>query len=300
MGKKDRYGHDRTMVIAVIVLFLFCIAISTLGYWKIKSVDRRIMESEENMEEMKVHMKLSEGLAEQAEYLKAIEFLENETVKYREFVQEQQEYLIWLLGVVGTAFLALMAFLGYESRKKISDIFQEKYVEQVEDEIAGFIGGASQRKYLLRCIKKEKQAKEKKILFLNQTEKNDNIEKVYTFLERCGYRVAEKAVKGSLKEERIRNMAKKYGLIIYQVNQAEYQKKRNPDESGNENNAEENERNFIKIARICDERKIHVIFFCAGGNRIELEKCSNPFYVSSVNFAATLLERINSVLYLQE
>lgn len=58
------------------------------------------------------------GSIEQTEYMKAIEYLETETTKYRGFVEKQQDYLVWLIGLVGTGFLAFLGFWGIENRKK--------------------------------------------------------------------------------------------------------------------------------------------------------------------------------------
>lgn len=297
MKKKiHKYNHNA----AIIILFIFCVTV-LFGYFKIKSMNRRIQESEAKIAEMEIQIQPSSENTDQTEYMKAVEFLENETAKYREFIQEQQEYLIWLLGVVGAAFLALMAFLGFESRKNISDMFQEQYVKLVKDEITGFIGGVGREEYLIRCIEKEEQAKKKKILFLKQKKKDEDFEKIYDFLEKQEYCVEEEVIKECAEEKKINRLIKKYNVVIYQVGQSEYEKdtRVNRQAAGitNTEMGVNEEKNYEKIARKCNENGIYGIFYCVGGKRINLEKCNFPFYVSSVNFGATLLERINSVLY---
>lgn len=298
--KTHKYNHNTAIIIAIFILFIFCV-MALLGYLKMESMNRRIQESEEKIAVMEIQIHPSAGATEQTEYMKAVEFLENETEKYRKFIQEQQEYLIWLLGVVGAAFLALMTFLGIESKNNISDIFQEQYVKLVKDEIAHFIGGVDQKEYLIRCVKKEEQAKNKKILFLKQEKKDEDFEKIYDFLEKQEYCVEEEVIKESVEEKRINRLIKKYKVVIYQVGQSEYEKDtRVGRQAAGINNTEtgaNEEKNYEKIARQCNEKGIYGIFYCVGGKRINLEKCNFPFYVSSVNFGATLLERINSVLY---
>lgn len=321
---KKKNNHNTAMIIAVLILFIFCV-MALFGYLKMKSMNRRIQESEIKIADMEIRIQPSSEATDQTEYMKAVEFLENETAKYREFVQEQQEYLIWLLGVVGAAFLALMAFLGFESRKHISDMFQEQYVKLVKEEIAEFIGGVDREEYLIRCIEKEKRAKEKKILFLKQEKKDEDLDKIYDFLKKQKYCVREKVIKESVKEKKVNHLIKKYNVVIYQVSQSEYEKDKwvnrqaaritdteigvnterasagetdvNIQGSINGETGTNKEKNYEKIARQCNERGIYGIFYCVGGKRINLENCNFPFYVSSVNFGATLLERINSVLY---
>jgi len=301
MKKKiHKYNHRTAIIIAILILFIFCVMV-LFGYFKMKSMNRRIQKSEEKIADMEIQIQPSSRATGQTEYIKAVEFLENETVKYREFIQEQQEYLIWLLGVVGAAFLALMAFLGFESRKNISEMFQEQYAKQVKDEIANAIGGVGREEYLIRCVEKEKCAKEKKILFLKQENEDEDFEKIYDFLEKQKYCVGEKVIKESVEERKINHFIKKYDLVIYQVGQSEYEKEKqvNKQEAGTTNTETRvnKEKNYEKIARQCNEKGIYAIFYCVGGKRINLENCNFPFYVSSVNFGATLLERINSVLY---
>lgn len=298
--KNHKYNHNAAIIIAVLILFIFCVTV-LFGYFKIKSMNRRIQELEAKIADMEIQIQPSSKNTDQTEYMKAVEFLENETAKYREFIQEQQEYLIWLLGVVGAAFLALMAFLGFESRKNISDMFQEQYVKLVKDEITGFIGGVGREEYLIRCIEKEERAKKKKILFLKQKKKDEDFEKIYDFLKKQEYCVEEEVIKESVEEKKIDRLIKKYNVVIYQVGESEYEKDiRVNRQAAGINNTEtgaNEEKNYEKIARQCNENGIYGIFYCVGGKRINLENCNFPFYVSSVNFGATLLERINSVLY---
>lgn len=322
--KTHKYNHNTAIIIAVFILFIFCV-IALLGYFKMKSMNRRIQESEAKITDIEIQIQPYAGATEQTEYMKAVEFLENETEKYREFIQEQQEYLIWLLGAVAAAFLGLMAFLGFESRKNISDMFQEQYVKLVKDEITKFIGGVDQEEYLIRCIEKEERAKKKKILFLKQEKRDGDFEKIYDFLEKQEYCVKEKVIKESVNENKINRLVNKYDVIIYQVGQSEYEKSKqvnrqatritdtemgvtterftagevtvNVQESINGETGTNKEKNYEKIARQCNKKGAYGIFYCAAGQRIDLGKCNFPFYVSSVNFGATLLERINSVLY---
>lgn len=303
MKKKTHKFNNTVIIIVILMLFIFCI-VALFGYFKMKSMNRRIQESEAKITDMEIRIHPSAGAAEQTEYMKAVEFLKNETEKYREFIQEQQEYLIWLLGVVGAAFLALMAFLGVENRKNISDMFQEQiqeqYVKLVKEEITKLIG-VGREEYLTRCIEREEQAKNKKILFLKQKKKDEDFEKIYDFLEKQEYCVREKVIKESVNENKINCLIEKYDVVIYQVGQSEYEQNNQVNRQaagiiGTETRANQ-EKNYEKIARQCNEKGVYGIFYCVGGKRIDLGKCNFPFYVSSVNFGATLLERINSVLY---
>lgn len=290
--------RDSAIHIAIIIFFISFVTTS-YGYFKIRPMNEKIQGLEERITKIETQMKQSAKPAEQTEYLKTIEFLETETTKYRGFIQEQQNYLIWLFGVAAAVFLTLMAFLGIESRKKISDIFQKQYAEMVDDEINNFIGGKEQKEYLMRCIRKEREAKKKKILFLKQRESDPNLERIYEFLKDHEYNVQQKKIKNSMKKETIGKIIKGYNVVIYQVDESECERDKSkgvPEQSQCGVNKETGEeKNYVKISNQCNEQRIYGIFYSV--NRIDLTKCNSCFYVSTANFGATLLDRINSILY---
>lgn len=293
-----KFIHDFVIHIAIIIFFL-AFVITSYGYFKIRPMNEKIQELEKRITKIETQMKQTEKPAEQTEYLKTIEFLESETTKYRGFIQEQQNYLIWLFGVAAAVFLTLMAFLGIESRKKISDIFQEQYAEMVNDKLNNFIGGEGQKEYLMGCIRKEREAKEKKILFLKQKESDQNFERIYQFLKDHEYNVQQKKIKNFMKERAIGKIIKGYNLVIYQVDESECEMGESkgvpeqPQCSANKKTGEE--KNYVKISNQCNDQKIYVIFYSK--NHINLSRCKSLFYVSTSNFWATLLDRINSILY---
>ena len=293
-----KFINDFAIHIAIIIFFLLFV-ITSYGYSKMRPVNEKIQGLEERITKVETQMKQSEGPTDQTEYLKTIEFLEKETTKYRGFIQEQQNYLIWLFGVAAAVFLTLMAFLGIESRKKISDIFQKQYAEMVDDEINNFIGGKEQKEYLMRCIRKERDAKKKKILFLKQRESDPNLERIYEFLKDHEYNVQQKKIKNSMKKETIGKIIKGYNVVIYQVDESECERDKSkgvPEQSQCGVNKETGEeKNYVKISNQCNEQRIYGIFYSV--NRIDLTKCNSCFYVSTANFGATLLDRINSILY---
>lgn len=293
-----KFIHDSAIHIAIIIFFLSFVIIS-YGYFKIRPLNEKIQGVEERITKIETQMKQSEKPADQTEYLKTIEFLESETTKYRGFIQEQQNYLIWLFGVAAAVFLTLMAFLGIESRKKISDIFQEQYAEMVNDKLNNFIGGGEQKEYLMGCIRKEREAKEKKILFLKQRKADQNFEKIYEFLKDHGYNVQQKKIKNSMKEEAIGKIIKGYNAVIYQVDESECDMDQSKDVSEQSQcsvkEEKEEKKNYIKISNQCNKHRVYGIFYSV--NQIDLSKCKSLLYVSTANFWATLLDRINSILY---
>lgn len=290
--------RDSAIHIAIIIFFLSFV-ITSFGYFNMRSVKEQIEDTEERVTKIEMQMKVFEKPFDQTEYLKAIEFLENETTKYRDFIQEQQNYLIWLFGVAAAVFLTLMAFLGIESREKISDIFQKQYAEMVNDKINNFIGGGEQKEYLMGCIEKERKAKKKRILFLKQRESDQNLERIYEFLKDQGYNVQQKKIKSSMKKETLDKIIKGYNAVIYQVDKSEYEAKETDNKSEKSkskvNKKTEEEKNYVKISKLCNVHKIYGIFYSV--NQIDLSKCQSLSYVSTANFWATLLDRINSVLY---
>lgn len=287
-SNKNKYENMLLSLLFVIWMMMFLF----LGY-EFHEIQHITVKTDEMLADIeRFDQQIPEGSSiEQTEYLKTIDFLENETAKYRDFVEKQQEYLVWLLGLIGSGAVAVLAFLGIKSRKDVTRIFQEKYVELVQNEISDFIGGERKEQYLLECIEKENRAKNKKILFVLQKDEDRDLEKIYELLKEQGYQVAEKKVESPVSENQIHRIVTDCKVLIYQMAEKEYEK----------NGPAEEERSYVQISEKCNEKGIYGIIFCKDHKGINRDVWSPSFYMNSANFGSTVLERLYTVLYfLQE
>ena len=227
-------------------IILCCLLIISYQFYHINQM---YQEFEKNIHTQNLHYQ-SET---QTEYTQTIDFLENEIAKYREFVERQQDYLIKLVNLIGIILTALFGFFEIRGRKDISNIIQEQYASQVKSEMSKFIGGEDKKKYLDKCIEKEEDAKNKKILFLLQHKGSKNLIEVYNILENQQYQVEKIKVSEKVKDREINSWVEKYGIIIYQVAETEWrQPEFEPDESVT----------YARIAKKCNENKVYGILHC--------------------------------------
>lgn len=283
ISKKKKQNKWNSMVVFSIgLLLLLLFEVICFNY----CVNKRITKMEETICNLENKNQAVDSL-EQTEYLKAIEYLETETTKFREFVEKQQDYLIWLIGLVGTGFLTILSFLGIENRKKISELFKEQYKDQVESEITEYIGGQKKVEYLMKCIEKEKTAKSKKILFLlHQEVKDKKLDTIYTILQNQEYAVQRRILKNSTKEEEIGKIVDEYDVVIYRAHVSELADEKNSTDTL-----------YAKVSRKCNEKEIYGILYYTGRERFNEKEYNFSFYISIANQPATLLERLNNVLY---
>lgn len=287
---KDSSKCDRMMIIFLIILFLFLVFLLS-GWYGLDHMKTEVNNMKADIEYLKQQTPFS-STNKETDYLNAIEFMENETEKYREFVQQQQQFIISLLGVIGTGLAAITTFIGIKSKKDVSNIFHDEYAVQVDDKIAKFIGGHDQVQYLEESIQKEKTARDKKILFLLQDNPDKNLKRICNSLCDQGYKAEERIICGSLCDARISSIIKGYNLVIYQVSKYEFL---NGEYSESGCPGSGSDLNFRKIASECNRKKIFCVLYCTG--RINTNLCDLSFYVNTANYGSTALERIYNVLY---
>lgn len=270
--------------ITFIILMIIFLALILYGLFQIHEVSREISEIKYDVEQLKQNPSPAHAIA-QSEYLKTIEFLEQETEKFRYFVEDQQDFLVWLIGIIGAGFVALMTLLGIKSRKDISQTIKEVYAAEIKDVMEDFIGGPKRVRFLDDSIKRERNARETEILIIFQKDKDDNLLKIYKFLVKQGYQVNKTNVTERI--DGLERLIKQYCMIIYQVGEEEYKKTE-------KELLEEKNLNSATLAQICDKKGIFCTLYCTQRLNSEL----NSLYVNKANFASTVLERIYNILYL--
>lgn len=256
-----------------------CILLVIFGAYWFYHIEQTMQRLEKDVEMFKQQVQV----VEPTEFTQALDFLENETTKYRRFVENQQDFLLWIMGVIGVGLTGLFTFFEIKGRKDIKKIIQEQYKDQVEKEMAGFIGGSQKLAYLKNCVEKEEQAKRKKILFVVQNEENKNLDEVYKILEEQEYSVEKKKLREKkIKDREICKLVEECDIIIYQTDKSE-------SEVPDENVA------YARIARKCNDEKVFCILYCEG--RLNRELYKDLFYINNANYGLTVMERIFNLLY---
>lgn len=269
MKSKKYYGLYLCMIIIVSAMFI-------LGICEVHHVERVLCEMQRDIDTMNVHS----NATTQTEYAQTVDFVENEFAKFREFVEKQQEFLIWLIGLVGVALTSTVAFFEIKGRKDISNIIREQYVDRTQEEIADFIGGEKKVKYLMDCIEKEEIAKSRKILFVLHKNENENLRKVYEILKKQKYLVKKDRIGDTVDEDKISCWVEKNDIIIYQVGEKEFT----------------NEIVFYpKISDMCNKKEVYCILYSE--QNINRSLYDSGFYVSNANYGLTVIERIVNLLY---
>lgn len=259
------------------MIIIIC-AIFILGICEFYHIKRVLCELRQDINMMNIHS----DLTTQTEYMQTIDFLENETEKFREFVEKQQEFLIWLIGLAGVILTGVFAFFEIKGREDISKIIREQYENQTQKEISNIIGGEEKIKYLKNCIKKEEEAKNKKILFVFHNNENINLRKVYEILEKQRYSVKEQTIGILVQDEEICRWTEENDIIVYQVGEDEL-------ENANENVA------YARVSKTCNSKEVYCILYCE--KHIERELYKSCFYVNNANYGLTAIERIFNLLY---
>ena len=267
------------------VCFLIWIVTAVLGAFKIYEMDQNYRELKQDISIVNQHDK-EETVNE---YTQTIDFLENEMNKYRDFAERQQNFLIWLIGLLGVGLTALIGFFEIKGRSDISRIIQEQYQNSVRKEFESLIGGEERVQYLESSIEKEQSAKNKKILFIFQNDASIALNKVYKIMKIQSYHVDKINIDNtSITDRKIRKWVRDYELIIYQVAS---------DESWKKDEDSDPEVVYARIAKACDDYKTYGILYCENGIKTAPDLLKESFYTGPANFSLTLMERMYSLLY---
>ena len=168
---------------AWICLLLGLLVVTIVGGCQFYRMNQKYSELRQDISLMNFHAEPEN----QNEYTQTIDFLENEMTKFREYTENQQDFLLWLLGAIG-------------GREKIQ--------------------------YLESGIQKEEHAKNRKILFIirgDDENRKGTLNQVYRMLEMQQYKVNKCFISSGkvIEEGRIQRWAKNYGILVYQPADAE-------------------------------------------------------------------------------
>lgn len=144
MQRRKMNGWEKIFFGFTTVCFLIWIVTAILGVSKIYEMNQNYRELRQDISIVNQH----DEKETVNEYTQTIDFLENEMNKYRDFTERQQDFLIWLIGLLGVGLTALIGFFEIKGRSDISRIIQEQYQNSVRKEFESFIGGEKNVQYL--------------------------------------------------------------------------------------------------------------------------------------------------------
>lgn len=269
--------------ISFILPIFFCCAVIFCAY-EFYHMEQEICELRKDVKIVNLHS----DSTTQTEYAQTIDFMENEFAKYRGFIEKQQDFLIWLVGIIGAALTGLFTFFQIKGRKDIEHIIREQYTSQVQEEMGRFIGGQDQIIYLKNCIEKEERAKNKEILFVFQNTESESLMRVYELLEEQRYQVKKKKLRKPIIEREINRWTDENDIIVYQVDKSEF---KSDDVKIDESVA------YARLSKECDNKNVYSILYCENNTALERSLYKSSFYTSNANYGLTVIEQIFYLLY---
>lgn len=284
----------KKLEILEILLAIFIILCGIILFVKIHYMEKDLFELQQDIYTINQYS----SSATETEYIQVINFLENEIAKFRDFVENQQAFLAQLIGGIGALATGMLAFLGIKGRKDISNIIQEKYAEQVENELADIIGGQDKIIYLQNCVARQKKAENKKILFVFQEKEQRELMEVYRELKDGGFQVKKKSIDKVVRDKEISSWVEDNDIIIYQVDESEMVKDdHQPERFKTVRNQPDENVTYARLARECNNKKVYGILFCNKYRGLNPKRYDSFFYISAANYGLTVMERIYNLLY---
>lgn len=273
---------------AWICLLLGLLVVTIIGGCQFYRMHQKYSELRQDISLMNFHAEPEN----QNEYTQTIDFLENEMTKFREYTENQQDFLLWLLGAFGVTATALMAYLGVQNRKDISGIIRDSYQSIIQKEMADLIGGREKIQYLESGIQKEEYAKNRKILFIirgDDENRTGTLNQVYRMLEMQQYKVDKYFISSGkiIEKKQMKKWVKNYEILVYQPAD---------EEDGSAAAGKPGKPAYQTLSSYCKENHRFCLFYCENF-KINLGSSQPNFYASTVNYGLTLLERLYTLLY---
>ena len=270
---------------AWICLLLGLLVVTIVGGCQFYRMHQKYSELRQDISLMNFHAEPEN----QNEYTQTIDFLENEMTEFREYTENQQDFLLWLLGAFGVTATALMAYLGVQNRKDISGIIRDSYQSIIQNEMADLIGGREKIQYLESGIQKEEHAKNRKILFIirgDDENRTGTLNQVYRMLEMQQYKVDKYFISSGkiIEKDQMKKWVKNYEILVYQPADAE------------DGSVAAGKPAYQTISAYCKENHRFCLLYCENF-KITLDSSQPNFYASTVNYGLTLLERLYTLLY---
>ena len=269
------------MSIVLVVSSIAAIVISSTANSKVKELEHQISQ---------ITTQQQAGMDSPTE--QTVAFLESELQRHREFIQDQENHLIWLVSAVGALAIFLLSITGLSNRREIKNTIEENYKQEVNWQIDKMIGGENNRIYLENAVQNEKDAKQKKVLFVYESDNEENAKDRYSKkileytqdeLEDLEFNVSRKIKGHDFTKENLEKIIKKYDVIVYEV-------------GAEEDNDKKGTPLYVSFFEACDQfHKYGVMYYDKG--RLTNFDTKARLYTSTVNMRLTLRQQIFSILY---
>ena len=220
-----------------------------------------------------------------------VAFLESEIQRHREFIQDQENHLIRLVSTIGALAIFILSITGLSNRREIKNTIEENYKQEVNWQIDKMIGGENNRIYLENAVQNEKDAKQKKVLFVYESDNEENAKDRYSKkileytqdeLEDLEFNVSRKIKGHDFTKENLEKIIKKYDVIVYEVGAKE-----DDDKKGTPL--------YVSFFKACDQFHKYGVMYYEG--RLTKFDAKARLYTSTVNMRLTLRQQIFSILY---
>ena len=203
---------------AIVLCMVFCMA-SMLKYTQFKNELQRLQSEVSSIQEGVVTVR------EETQTEQTISYLETEMTRHREFIESQENRLVWLVGIIGSFAVVLLAYVGLENRRAIKQTVREQYGDAVSEVVGEMIGSKENEQYLKQAVMAERKAKTTGVLFLyfnnKRLEGSDSRKRLMTAedeLLEAGFKVRHKKYHLNSDQSDFEDLMKKDEIIVFEVN----------------------------------------------------------------------------------
>lgn len=290
-----------------------------MNVYEVKNVNKRNEDkiSELQKELNKINLTSAGNKTKASEYEEMIDYLESEMSKHREFIENERQFLIWLMAVIGTVSLIILGFAGFSNRKEIEDTVNrtvdgfskeafERKLENLLEEDPTFKHSYAKVDYLKAAVEKQKRIRETNIVIFYQEDQNPGVLRdcKQLFDKQC--KVIEhssKMITDTGNDFNIKTLLPDGKcIVVYEVNKKEYIDGSNSNRSNNNATQNGNESQnqtpqyyeYEKVYESCNNNNIYCILY-TGSGRI------NPIsgtYTAISNTGVSLYQYLNTLINL--
>lgn len=305
---RHRWGYRMLFIIVIVILFV------EGGYslYKVKKLDLAVQKNSNKIEKIEtIPQNGQQSVIDSDENI--LEYMKSEITEYREFIQNERDFLVTLVGMCAAALLALAGFIGLSTTKdienKVEEIFEDRVKDIIEENVQSvvkekaenitddyiekelFDSDRGKMKYLKDAINRQQKRKNRKILFLIQEGVNENIlTSVQKLLREKELNISEISETyeslNSMSDKILIEYCKQYFIVVYQVNM----------EMEVDSRSGEAEVFYQRLANLSEENAINCILYSLSGSGRRLEELQPSIYVSLANTATSIIQQILTLL----
>lgn len=246
-----------------------------------------------------------------------LSYMESEMTNYREFIQREREYLMWLLGVLVGGIIMLLSFFGWSTKKEIKesvkeifqkkakDIIEEKMIEYISDPNNESVSTQKRLEYLRDAVTREENHQKMRIKFLTQQRKLEGekvLKDAQELLSSKGLNIQEEKIDfGQLiqkSDDEIKRYFNKFfnecDILVYEVNYLEELEK----SSNSNSNSNQEIKAIYKIISELAGKDHYCIFYVPTPSGIGCKPLdlNSSVYCAIANTGIPLIQQILTLL----